>query len=78
VVIYYALTNFYGLLGVDPQSNLRWEFPLSYGIVAVIGIIWALILRVARPRDYQAIGLGQRAVAAEVQSADPYPYERIR
>jgi len=40
--------------------------------------VWALILRVARPRDYQAIGLGQRAIAAEVQAADPYPYERIR
>ena len=78
VVIYYALINFYGLLGVDPHSNLRWEFPISYGVVAVIGIVWALILRVSRPRDYQAIGQGQRAVATEVQTADPYPYERIR
>jgi amino acid transporter len=76
LVIYYALDNFYGLLGVDPKSNLRWEFPLSYGVVAAIGIIWALILRVTRPRDYQAIGLGQRAVTVRQETFDRYPPDR--
>jgi amino acid transporter len=77
-VIYLALDNFYGLLGVDPTSNLRWEFPLSYGVVALIGFLWALILRVSRPADYQAIGLGQRALAARVEPTEPAPYQRIR
>ncbi len=77
-IIYLALDNFYGLLGLDPTSNLRWQFPLAYGVVAVIGFIWALILRVTRPNDYAAIGLGQRAVTARTEAHTPSHYEKIR
>jgi amino acid transporter len=63
-VIYEALSNYASLLGVDPTSGLRWQLPLSYGVVAVLGLLWALVLRTSRPRDYEAIGLGAKAVTA--------------
>jgi amino acid transporter len=75
-VIYLALDNFYGLLGVAPTSALRWEFPLSYGVVAVIGLVWALILKATRPDAYGAIGLGARAVA-RTETADSSPYAGV-
>jgi amino acid transporter len=76
-VLYQVLTNFWGLLGVTPDSPLRWQFPLVYGVVAVIGMLWAVVLRATRPQDYEAIGLGARAVAARTEAAEP-PYAGVR
>ena len=62
IVIYYGLKNFATLLGVEEDHPLRWGVPIVYGVVAVLGIIWGLVLRSTRPNVYSTIGLGARSV----------------
>ncbi|MCW2639944.1 MAG: amino acid permease-associated region [Dactylosporangium sp.] len=69
-VIYQALTNYANLLGVAPTSGLRWQFPLSYAIVAALGLVWALVLKASRTRDYEAIGLGANATVARADATN--------
>lgn len=57
-VLYFAVAGFNNLLGVAPDDPLRWIIPSLYPAVALLGIIWALILRATRRDAYQAIGLG--------------------
>jgi hypothetical protein len=53
--------------------------PVAYAGVAVIGFIWALMMRAARPEVYQAIGRGadgrvsnlSEPLPAKPQHADP-------
>jgi amino acid transporter len=58
---YLALTNIATLFGVEPGSGPTWVVPLTFGVVVVAGIIWALFLRLGRPHIYQGIGLGARS-----------------
>ena len=62
-IIWLVVDNFGGLLGFAPgtENAAVWAFPAAYGAVAVIGVVWALILRVTRREDYDSIGLGARA-----------------
>ncbi|WP_433435650.1 hypothetical protein [Nonomuraea sp. CA-141351] len=50
--------NFAALLGVPEGDPLTWILP------AVIGVVWALILRAGRPAVYSRVGNGR-------QSGDP-------
>jgi hypothetical protein len=43
---------------VDPNDPLRWIIPALYPAVGILGILWALILKITRPEVYAAIGLG--------------------
>ncbi len=61
VVVYLILDNFSGLLGVSPTSSLRWALPGVFGLFAVAGLVWALVLRSTRRQVYAAIGLGALA-----------------
>jgi amino acid transporter len=67
VVVYYAITGFSNLLGVTPDDpaayRLRWIIPACYPAVAVLGILWALILKATKPVVYQSIGLGANSVS---------------
>lgn len=69
-IIWLVVDNFGGLLGFAPgQENAAvWAFPAAYGAVAVIGLIWALILRGISRSDYESIGLGARANAARLDA----------
>jgi amino acid transporter len=58
---YLALTNIATLFGVEPGSAPTWVVPLAYGVVALAGIAWALVLRATRPQVYAGIGLGARS-----------------
>jgi amino acid transporter len=69
VVVYLILDNFSGLLGVAPTSSLRWALPAVFGLLAVAGLVWALILRGTRPQVYGAIGLG--AIASDLSGYSP-------
>ena len=60
-VLALALTNFDVLLGVEPTSPLRWGIPSAYVVIAVLGVIWALVLNLYRPDVYAAIGLGAKS-----------------
>jgi amino acid transporter len=62
-IIWLVVDNFGGLLGFQPgtENAAVWAFPAAYGAVAVIGVVWALILRAISRQDYDSIGLGARA-----------------
>ncbi|MET8085545.1 APC family permease [Micromonospora sp. NPDC005237] len=70
VIIWLAVSNFANLLGVAPDSNLRWELPAVYPVAAALGIAWALLLRANRPDTYARIGLGAASAAAAVRSGE--------
>ncbi|WP_433285680.1 APC family permease [Pseudonocardia sp. CA-142604] len=58
ITAYLALTNIATLFGVEPGSKPTWVVPLTFGVVALAGVGWALVLRARRPRLYFDIGLG--------------------
>jgi amino acid transporter len=62
-VVYFAIDGFDKLLVVGPNDPLRWIIPAAYPAVAILGILWALILKVSKPEVYQAIGLGANSVS---------------
>ncbi|MDG4837972.1 APC family permease [Micromonospora sp. WMMD967] len=72
VIIWLAVSNFANLLGVAPDSTLRWALPAVYPVAALLGIGWGLVLRGNRPDTYARIGLGAASSAAVVApSAQP-------
>jgi amino acid transporter len=70
---YEASRQFAALAGVDPNSTLAWALPSSFGAVAFIGLLWALILRSSNREVYNAIGLG-RTIAAPTGYSEPPAY----
>ncbi|HKD96753.1 MAG TPA: APC family permease [Micromonosporaceae bacterium] len=60
-VMYYVVKGFANLLGVPAHDPVRWIMPGLYLAVAVIGVLWALALKVGKPDVYRAIGLGDTA-----------------
>ena len=73
VGLYLVLANFAGLLGVAPDSPLRWGIPLVYAAVAVAGLGYGLFLRRTRPQVYAGIGHGT-AARGDAVPAYPGPY----
>jgi len=69
-VLYLTVDQFAVLLGVDPADPLRWAFPASFAVAAVLGLIWAGLLKAWRPDIYDTIGLGANAVPADNPFAD--------
>jgi len=61
-----TVIGFGELLQVDGDSVFQWLIPVGYCGVALIGVVWALAMRTARPEAYAAIGRGAdgRVVAA--------------
>jgi amino acid transporter len=57
-VSFFAIKDFNALLGVAPDDPMRWIVPLAYPTVGLLGILWALILKAAKPDVYARIGLG--------------------
>ncbi|MET8154402.1 APC family permease [Actinoplanes sp. NPDC049668] len=53
-----TVIGFGELLQVDGNSVFQWLVPVLYMGVALIGVIWALGMRAARPEAYAAIGRG--------------------
>lgn len=69
-IVLLAVLHYATLLGVAPGSAVAWILPVSYGVVAVIGLCWAAVLRARRPQVYATIGLGANAVTAQMA---PFP-----
>ncbi|MEV4210160.1 APC family permease [Micromonospora sp. NPDC049662] len=67
-ILFITVREFDTLLGVPPQSPLRWLFPAAYVAAALAGTVWALILRAAKPEIYQAVGLGAESATASLRS----------
>jgi len=64
-----CLDNFSTLLGVAPGSISAKLLPAIFGVVAVGGIVWGLILKSSRPEVYAVIGLGADAGAVRGRDA---------
>ncbi|MDI1461067.1 APC family permease [Catellatospora sp. KI3] len=63
-ILYLTIDQFDVLLGVTPDSPLRWLFPASFGIAALAGLAWAGLLKAWSPVVYEAIGMGVNAASA--------------
>jgi len=63
-VLFLTIDQFDVLLGVEPGSPLRWLFPSAFAVAAVLGVLWAVLLKAWRPDVYDAVGLGANATAA--------------
>ncbi|HYS41090.1 MAG TPA: APC family permease [Pseudonocardiaceae bacterium] len=70
VVLWLILSNYASLLGVAPTSSLRWVLPGLYAVAAVVGIVWAQILRVTKPGAYGSIGLGANAATGRTAAGE--------
>lgn len=65
-IVILAVQHYGTLLGVRPGDPAAWAFPAAYGVIAVAGLIWGLVLKVRHPQVYAAIGLGPHAVTARL------------
>ncbi|SCG76250.1 APC family permease [Micromonospora inositola] len=72
-IIVVAVDNFAILLGVAPDSPLRWAIPAVYPVAALLGLLWGLVLRGRRPEVYARIGLGAESAVAEAPPAAGEP-----
>ncbi|MGR6913836.1 APC family permease [[Actinomadura] parvosata] len=63
VMVWLALDNFWALLGVPQGDLLAWVLPAVYAVAAVLGVVWAFVLRAGRPAVYAAVGMGATAAA---------------
>jgi amino acid transporter len=70
-----TIANFGRLLN-EQDSALGWLLPAAYLFVAVVGIAWAVVLRLRRPAAFCRIGLGVQAevAQAEVEPGRPAVY----
>lgn len=66
-----TLREFDTLLGVDAHSPLRWIFPSAYVAVAVVGVVWALILRATNRSAYLTVGMGANSLNASHDEHTP-------
>ncbi|MFG1602818.1 APC family permease [Actinoplanes sp. NPDC049265] len=57
-VCYATVDNAAALFGVDPASGTQWWLLGAYPAVFAVGVVWAFIVRRARPEVYARIGLG--------------------
>jgi amino acid transporter len=64
-VLSVTLSQMPTLLGVDPTSPLRWQLPGVFAVAAVLGVLWALMLRSTRREVYAVIGLGAHSAVTE-------------
>jgi amino acid transporter len=70
-VVIVTLAQFAVLLGVDATDPVRWMLPAVYGVAALAGILWALILRTRRPDVYAQIGQGANRQITTAPSPQP-------
>ncbi|MGW1074602.1 APC family permease [Streptomyces sp. NPDC002537] len=69
VIAGFAVRDFDVLLGSDPGSALRWILPGIIGAAVVVGLVFGLVLKYARPRVHAGIGLGNEAFQLEKAAA---------
>ncbi|HUK69032.1 MAG TPA: hypothetical protein VLW50_09835 [Streptosporangiaceae bacterium] len=68
-IVVLATMHYATLLGVPPGSRVAWLLPASYLAVAVVGEVWAVVLKDRRPQIYEAIGLGPHAITSQLTPA---------
>jgi hypothetical protein len=76
IVLAATVIGFGQLLQVSEDSPLGWLIPVAYVGVAVIGFIWALVMRAVRPEVYAAIGRGADVRVVAPADAD-FPTQNL-
>jgi amino acid transporter len=71
VVVFWTLSNYATLLGVEPGSVWAWALPSAYAVAAAIGAGWALILASTRREVYEGIGRGVTVGSDDLAVAAP-------
>ncbi|MGI5488252.1 APC family permease [Microtetraspora malaysiensis] len=61
VMIGMTLMNFDTVLGVEPDSVVRWILPGIFVVAIILGVVWGRVLKATRPEVYANIGLGAQA-----------------
>jgi hypothetical protein len=64
LVFAFVVRDFHNLIAVPQDNPLRWIFPAVFVAVAILGVLWALVLKSTKPEVYQMIGLGAEATAS--------------
>ncbi|GGK86907.1 amino acid permease [Sphaerisporangium melleum] len=67
VIIGLMLINFDTVLGVAPDSVIRWVLPGIFVLAIVLGVAWARVLKATRPEVYANIGLGPQALDGDTR-----------
>ncbi|GAA2001314.1 APC family permease [Catenulispora subtropica] len=68
VMAWLCVDHYDVLLNVPPGSLSAKVLPGIFGVTAVIGVVWALILKTIQPDAYQAIGLGSAGALVRTKS----------
>jgi amino acid transporter len=69
-IVILAVQNYATLLGVPNSDPAAWALPASYGVVAVTGAGWGMLLKIRQPELYAGLGLGAQAVTARLRSGN--------
>lgn len=56
-----AVWHYGTLLGTAPGNPAAWLLPSAYGVAALAGLTWGVVLKQRRPGVYATIGLGPHA-----------------
>jgi amino acid transporter len=56
-----AIWHYGTLLGTAPGNPAAWLLPSAYGVAAIAGLTWGIVLKQRRPEVYATIGLGPHA-----------------
>lgn len=56
-----AIWHYGTLLGTAPGNPAAWLLPSAYGVAAIAGLTWGIVLKLRRPEVYATIGLGPHA-----------------
>ncbi|GII93746.1 APC family permease [Sinosporangium siamense] len=67
VVIALVMVNFDTVLGVPPDSVLRWILPAIFVVAIGFGLAWGAVLRARKPDVYATIGMGAQAAVKGIK-----------
>lgn len=66
-----ALVNVDDLLGIAPDSPLRWGVPLFFAVLAAFGVLWSVGLIVFYPDIYEKIGFADKSSSSAARGPQP-------
>jgi amino acid transporter len=76
VILFATVVGLGDILGLAEGSIFNWAFSAGYGVLAVLGALWALVVKYSRPDVYASIGRGvdNRAVVDFLEPVMPHSH----